>query len=104
MPDDEIGYREDPKNSDGIIRARTTIQLRSWELPRTMKALEKLNDELGKIEFPGIYILFAGKRKVYIGQANNMYNRLKKHQTRHEAKIKDGERAIVMNDDRLATK
>ncbi len=67
MSNNDIGYHEDPKNSDGIIRARTTKQIRSWEIPRTMKALEVLNNELGKIEFPGIYTLFEGKNKVYIG-------------------------------------
>jgi hypothetical protein len=58
MSNSDIGYQEDPENSEGIIRARTTKQIRSWEIPRTMKALEVLNIELGRIEFPGIYILF----------------------------------------------
>jgi len=40
-----------------------------------MKALEVLNNELGKIEFPGIYTLFEGKNKVYVGEAKNIYNR-----------------------------
>jgi hypothetical protein len=75
MPNNDIGYHEDPRNSDAIIRARTTKQIRSWEIPRTMKALEVLNNELGKIEFPGIYILFEGKNKVYVGEAKNIYNR-----------------------------
>ena len=63
MSNSNIGYQEDPENSEGIIRARTTKQIRSWEIPRTMKALEVLNIELGRIEFPGIYILFEGKNK-----------------------------------------
>ena len=62
MSNSNIGYQEDPENSEGIIRARTTKQIRSWEIPRTMKALEVLNIELGRIEFPGIYILFEGKK------------------------------------------
>ena len=73
MFNSDIWYYEDPKNSDGIVRARTTKQIRSWEIPRTMKALELLNNELGGIEFPGIYILFEGKNKVYIGEAKNTH-------------------------------
>jgi len=103
MSDDEMGYREDPKNSNGIIRARTTAQIRSWEVPRAMRALEKFNEELGKVEFPGIYILFEGKKKAYVGQAKNIYNRLKTHLTNPEDKIKDWERALVINDGRPAT-
>ncbi|NQE04829.1 hypothetical protein C5S32_03065 [ANME-1 cluster archaeon GoMg1] len=75
MSNNDIGYHEDPRNGDSIIRARTTKQIRSWEIPRTMKALEVLNNELGKIEFPGIYTLFEGKNKVYVGEAKNIYNR-----------------------------
>ncbi len=103
MPDNDIGYHEDPKNSDGIVRARTTKQIRSWELPRTMKALESLNNELGKIEFPGIYTLFEGKNKVYIGEAKNIYNRLKTHMANPEDKIKNWAKALVINDGRPAT-
>jgi len=103
MSNNDIGYHEDPKNSDGIIRARTTKQIRSWELPRTMKALESLNNELGKIEFPGIYTLFEGKNKVYIGEAKNVYNRLKTHMTNPEDKIKNWSKALVINDGRPAT-
>jgi len=103
MSNNDIGYHEDPKNSDGIIRARTTKQIRSWEIPRTMKALEVLNNELGKIEFPGIYTLFEGKNKVYIGEAKNIYNRLKTHMANPEDKIKNWGKALVINDGRPAT-
>ena len=103
MSNNDIGYHEDPKNSDGIIRARTTKQIRSWEIPRTMKALEVLNSELGKIEFPGIYTLFEGKNKVYIGEAKNIYNRLKTHMANPEDKIKNWGKALVINDGRPAT-
>ncbi|MCK4736030.1 MAG: GIY-YIG nuclease family protein [Methanophagales archaeon] len=103
MSNNDIGYHEDPKNSDGITRARTTKQIRSWEIPRTMKALEVLNNELGKIEFPGIYILFEGKNKVYVGEAKNIYNRLKTHMANPEDKIKNWSKALVINDGRPAT-
>jgi len=104
MSNSDIGYYEDPENGDGIIRARTTKQIRSWEIPRTMKALEELNTELGQIEFPGIYILFEGeKNKVYIGEAKNIYNRLKTHMSNPEDKIKNWNKALVINDGRPAT-
>jgi hypothetical protein len=103
MADSEIGYYEEPKNSDGIIRARTTKQIRSWEILRTIKAIETLNDELGKIEFPGIYILREGKSKIYVGEAKNIYNRLKTHMNNPEDKIKNWDRALIINDGRPAT-
>ena len=103
MSNSDIGYHEDPRNSDGIVRARTTKQIRSWEILRTMKALEVLNNELGKIEFPGIYTLFEGKNKVYIGEAKNIYNRLKTHMANPEDKIKNWSKALVINDGRPAT-
>lgn len=59
MTEDNLGYYENPKNGEGVIRAKTTGQLRSWELPRSFKALETLNKELEKIEFPSIYILLC---------------------------------------------
>lgn len=102
MSNSDIGYQEDPENSDGIIRARTTKQIRSWEIPRTMKALGVLNIELGRIEFPGIYILFEGKNKVYIGEAKSIYIRLKTHMSNPEDKIKNWSKALIINDGRPA--
>jgi len=104
MPiNNDIGYHEDPKNSDGIIRARTTKQIRLWEVPRNTKALEALNNEFGRIKFPGIYVLFEGENKVHVGEAKNIYNRLKAHISNPEDKIKNWERVIVINDGRPAT-
>lgn len=102
MADTEIGYHEDPKNSNGIIRARTTKQIRSWHIPRSIKALEKLNEEMGKIAFPGNYLLFD-QMKVYIGEAGNIYDRLKNHIKNPEDKIKNWDNALVFNDGRPAT-
>lgn len=102
MSNSDIGYQEDPENSEGIIRARTTKQIRSWEIPQTMKALEVLNIELGRIEFPGIYILFEGKNRVYIGEAKSIYIRLKTHMSNPEDKIKNWSKALIINDGRPA--
>jgi hypothetical protein len=101
--EENIGFHEDPRNGHGIIRSRTTNKLRSWEIPRTQQALETFNTEIGKVEFPGIYILFAKGDKVYIGEAKNLYNRLKQHMSQPEDKIKEWDRAYIINDGRPAT-
>lgn len=104
MTDGEIGYHEDPPNGDGIIRARTTRQIRSWEIPRKIRALESINSEFGKIDFPGNYILFESKKnKVYIGEAKNIYNRIKTHMSSPKEEIKNWDKALIINDGRIAT-
>ena len=102
--EDKFVYHQDIKNGDGIIRARTIGgHLRSWEIPRTMNALEVIKKEWGNLEYPGIYILFdSSSKKVYIGEAKDIYNRLKTHMTSPEDKIKNWDRAILVNDGRTA--
>jgi len=102
MADTEIGYHEDPKNSNGIVRARTTKQIRSWHIARSQKTLEKLHEEMGKNPFPGNYILFDQK-KVYIGEASSIYERLKTHHKNPEGKIKNWDNALIISDGRPAT-
>ncbi len=103
MSNNDIGFYEEPRNNHGIVRAWTARQVRSWEIPRNMRALEAFNEELGGMEFPTIYTLFEGKNRVYIGEAKNIYNRLKTHINNPEEKIKDWKKAIVINDGRPAT-
>lgn len=86
----------------GIVRARTALRLRAWDIPRSQKALEAFNAETGKLEFPGIYILFAGS-KVYVGEAKSVYQRLKTHMSAPEEKIKEWTKAVVINDGRPAS-
>ena len=103
MEEKNIGYYEDPKNGESIIRSRTTEQIRSWDFPRSIKALETFNDELGKIDYPGIYILIETKlNKVYIGEAKSLYTRLKTHSNTPEDKIKNWDRVVIINDGRPA--
>jgi len=101
--ENKFGYHQDLRNGYGIVRARTTQQLRSWDMPRTLKALEVIKKEWGDLEYPGVYILFdrSGK-KVYIGEAKDIYSRLKTHLTSPEDKIKEWNRAIIINDGRSA--
>jgi len=102
MTEETIGFIEEPKNGYGIIRARTSLQIRSWHMPRTQRALEMFNAETGETEFPGIYVLFA-KNKVYVGEAKNLYNRLKTHMTMPDDKIREWDKVLVVNDGRPAT-
>jgi hypothetical protein len=102
MINEDIGYHEDPKNGYGIIRARTTKQIRSWEMPREIKSLEFINTELGRIEFPAIYCLLD-KNKMYVGEAKNIYIRIKTHIGNPDEKIKNWTKAIIMNDGRPAS-
>lgn len=101
--EERFGYHQDLKNGYGIVRARTTGQLRSWDIPRTMRALEVLKREWGNIEFPGLYILFDSKtKKVYVGEAKDVHNRLKTHFNTPDDKIKGWNRVFVLNDGRAA--
>jgi predicted GIY-YIG superfamily endonuclease len=103
MEEKNIGYYEDPKNGESIIRSRTTEQIRSWDFPRSLKALELFNSELGKIDYPGIYILIETKfNKAYIGEAKSLYTRLKTHNSTPEDKIKNWDRVVIINDGRPA--
>jgi predicted GIY-YIG superfamily endonuclease len=103
MTDDEMGYHEEPKNGSGIIRAKTTGKIYSWELPRSTRALENFNSEIQKIEFPGIYLLFDdAKNRVYVGEAKDVYNRLKTHNNIPEEKIEKWNKVIIINDGRAA--
>ena len=101
--EDKFGYHQDLKNGEGIIRARTTGQLRSWDMPRTLRALEEIKKEWGNLEYPGVYILLdSSGKKVYIGEAKDICIRLKTHLSSPEDKIKDWNRAVIINDGRSA--
>ncbi|MBU2508404.1 MAG: GIY-YIG nuclease family protein [Bacteroidetes bacterium] len=103
MDGKNIGYYQDPKNGENIIRSRTTEQIRSWDFPRSIKALEKFNAELGKIDYPGIYILIETRlNKAYIGEAMSLYIRLKTHSNTPDDKIKNWDRVVIINDGRPA--
>jgi hypothetical protein len=103
--EDKFGYHEDPRNGDGITRARTIKgHLCSWDIPKTLRALEVLKKEWGSLEYPGIYILIdAIGNKIYIGEAKDIYNRIKTHMASTEDKIKGWKRAVIINDGRSAT-
>jgi len=103
---DEYGYISNPTNGLGIVRARTLIgNLRMWDIPRSEQALDTVIDEIGQSPIPGLYMLFEEKssKKVYIGQSENIKNRLSSHINNPEDKIKNWDRSIIISDGRNAT-
>ncbi len=103
----DFGYLANPANGLGIVRARTLIgNLRLWDIPRSERALDTIIMEIGTSPIPGLYMLFDerhGKKKVYIGQTENLKSRLSHHINSPEHKIRNWDRAIVINDGRNAS-
>lgn len=103
MMNDDIGYTEYPKNGFGIQRSRTTKLIRAWTMARSLESLHALNEEMGNLDYPGIYLLFEGGKKVYIGEAKSLVKRLDNHHKTPEEKIKNWDTVIIINDGRPAT-
>lgn len=98
----DFGYLDNPANGLDIIRARTLIgNLRLWDIPRKQEAIDIVVHEIGSSPLPTLYLLFSDK-KVYIGQTENLKNRLDSHIKNPEDKIKNWGRAIIINDARNA--
>lgn len=103
MEENGLGYTEFPPNGDGIVRAITTKQLRSWEIPRSDRALGLINAEFGKVDYPGLYVLMDSKsKKMYVGEAKSVLKRLQTHNKSPEEKIKNWDRCLIINDGRAA--
>jgi hypothetical protein len=99
----DFGYLDNPANGLDIIRSRTLVgNLRIWDIPRSEEALDIVISEIGHTLIPGLYLLFdeRNEKKVYIGQSENLKNRLTTHIKSPEDKIKNWERAIIINDAR----
>ncbi len=100
---EDFGYLANPANGLGIVRSRTLIgNLRLWDIPRSEEALDAVIDEIGRSPMPGLYMLFderAGK-KVYIGQTESLRNRVSTHLKTPDGKIKNWDRALIINDAR----
>ena len=101
----DFGYMDNPANGFGIIRSRTLLgNFRLWDIPRSEEALDVVINEIGHSPIPGLYLLFDEKnRRVYIGQSENLQNRLTTHITKPEEKITNWDRAIIINDARNAS-
>lgn len=100
---EDYGYLSNPANGLGIVRSRTLIgNLRLWDIPRSEEALDTVVDEIGRSPLPGLYMLFDERtdKKVYIGQTENLKSRLSTHLKTPDEKIKNWDRAIIINDAR----
>jgi len=102
MEPNYIGYSEHPPNSNGVKRARTTMQIRSWHIQRKQRSLKSMMGELENVQYPGIYILFE-KTKVYVGEAEHFPDRLSQHMTKPDDKIKGWTEVLVISDGRPIT-
>lgn len=69
-------------------------------MPRALRALEAFNGEFSGTEAPGVYILMFGDRRVYVGEAKSLYNRLKTHLESPEDKLRDWVNVLAINDGR----
>ncbi len=105
MSESDFGYMDSPENGLGIIRSRTLLgNLRAWDIPRREEALDIVIKEIGHSPIPGLYMLFEEKaKKVYIGQTENLKNRLMTHMSSPEDKISNWNRAMIINDARNAS-
>jgi hypothetical protein len=97
-----IGYSEQPPNGNDVRQARTTMQVRSWRIPRKQKSLQALIKEMGTVQYPGVYILFE-KTKAYVGEAEHFPDRLNQHMTNPDDKIKGWTEVLVISDGRPMT-
>jgi hypothetical protein len=72
-------------------------------MERSLQCLHTLQTEdMGNSDFPGIYILLEGNRKVYVGEAKSLVKRLETHCRTPEEKIKNWDTVICINDGRPA--
>jgi hypothetical protein len=103
---DELGFLDSPINGLGIIRARTLLgNLRLWDIPRSEQALQMVIQEIGVSPIPALYILIddRSEKKVYIGQSEDISARLTSHLKSADPKIKNWQRALILNDGRNAS-
>jgi len=106
MKNQSFGYLENADNRLGIFKARTLLgNLRLWEIPKNKEVLDIVINEIGYSVIPGIYLLFddRSEKKVYVGQSENLKSRITTLINTPNDKIKNWERAIIINDARNAT-
>jgi hypothetical protein len=102
----DLGFIDNPANGLGIVRARTLLgNLRLWDIPRTEQALDLVIREIGIPPIPGLYILIDERsgRRAYVGQTEDLSNRLLDHIRSPENKIQHWQRAVILNDGRNAS-
>ncbi|MHA1279995.1 MAG: hypothetical protein ACTSQ8_22605 [Candidatus Helarchaeota archaeon] len=99
--DDSGIFITHPRNGAGIIRSQT-MTLRIWDVPRSQHSFSILQSEMNQEQYPALYILFEGDRKVYVGETESILNRLRSHHDNPHNNIPNWERALIINDGRTA--
>ena len=99
--DDSGIFITHPRNGAGIIRSQT-MNLRIWMVPRSQHAFNVFQSELNREQYPALYILFEGDRKVYVGETESILNRLRSHHDNPHVDISNWDRATIINDGRTA--
>lgn len=103
---EDLGFQSLPENGLKIVRSRTLLgNLRLWEIPRSEKALDTVVEEIGRSPIPGLYVLLdeRAEKKAYIGQTEDLRARLLTHIRTPEEKIRQWQRAFILNDGRSAS-
>jgi len=101
--DKDYGFYEDPADGLGITRAKTLKLVRSWSIPRETFSLEGFtHEELRDVEFPAVYLLFEGPKKVYVGEATSISKRISEHNKSPDSKIREWQNVLIISDGRMS--
>lgn len=94
-----FAYQSFPADDRGIIRARTDHQLRLIDIPRDI-VKEVIDEIFGKLIVSGIYLLLNhSKKKVYVGQASELRDRILQHD-KDEKYLKEWQQVVLLTDGR----
>lgn len=95
-----FAYQSFPADERGVIRAQTDNQLRLIDIPREI-IREIIKESFGKIVFSGIYLLLNHtKKKVYVGQASNLRERIVNQHDKDNKNLKDWQQVVLLTDGR----
>ncbi len=95
-----FAYQSFPADERGVIRARTDNQLRLIDIPRDI-IREVIEEHFGKLNFSGIYLLLHHtKKKVYVGQAGNLRERIVNQHDKDDKSLKDWQQVVLLTDGR----
>lgn len=95
-----FAYQSFPADERGVIRARTDNQLRLIDIPRNI-IREVIEEHFGKLNFSGIYLLLHHtKKKVYVGQASNLRERIVNQHSKDDKSLKDWQQVVLLTDGR----
>ncbi|MBS4029213.1 MAG: GIY-YIG nuclease family protein [Ignavibacteriales bacterium] len=95
-----FAYQSFPADERGLIRARTDSQLRLLDIPREI-IKDVIEEHFGKLTFSGIYLLLHhDKKKVYVGQASNLKERIVNQHDKDDSSLKNWQQVVLLFDGR----